>query len=857
MLGWLLVALALAATPSAVRAEADPLVTLRTWQPTTFPPNASDEQARASYINGTQILAEPAHRRLYAVNDLYQWVAAYDLDSLAPLGQGLHFSGHPQAAVADAHTGSLFVSFIESPTGGRVWIDQFTIDESGVKRIATLDLSGTLPLKAVVGFARVPGTDIVHLLAQSVANAFDSGTSGGTTVVELDMPSGLAAARVGWQIEATGCLPAGRIWFASAAIGFVPEQRALYFGCINETNPVVRARSRGIGRLALRSDPQQGATPAPATGDFVLFSRDGDFSRKATSLFDSGSSRLVITGSSSSGGAAAYVFDAVTNSWVGGIAGGGNAFGQSGIDPVIGRFYTRSWDAATGFVVADLRATPVSQGRNFPTDNGAAADGSDGSLAVDPITRRVFTRHHPPSGRAFYSVVQDRIPPYRPALDDDPDAATRDVDEMPGRTTSTFSALATGFGSRLRQIGGYGNVVVNTTNVDHRGYPVGPGTRELRGAYLRSLRLGNGEAMASAVSFDRDLANTQADLDKAGEPGAWPFEPASCIDLSNEGTTDERDDSTVRCDAGAAVASAASKSRQIDAQVVRMESGTVSATAHRSPDRGSVATITSTARGIDIAGGRVRIGKVEVTAEVSAHGRPGTAKASYTRRLTGVVLDGVQHCGDNCEAEDVARRVNAQFGGRIRIAFPEPDPTFLATKGGYRGGIRIRTETHLENMLFNEQPADRYDLPGLVATVFEDNTRPGRTIFEAAGVQLEVTYAISLVGDDVAVGGEGDRPAAVDPLGRPLGVESTSSGAALAASTDAVDAPLSFDAGTARRQAPGRPETVLSAVRRIVLNGLSRTLGLLPVWGVLVTPVFLSARRRALLLRSPHAIGGA
>ena len=746
----------------------------------------------------------------------------------------------------------MFAAFLERLDGGNVWLDQFVSTAAGITRVARLDLTTTLQGRQVSGVYRVPGSNTMYLLAERAGRMLAGyQVMPGVTIVEFRVSSAAQPPIVTWSVELPDCFAPMRATAGiNAAMGYVAQQAALYFGCGNGKPPefIEPPVRRGVAKLGLKADPRSGSTGAPTPADFVLFGHDGDF-KTSDSFFDPQSSRMLYS-TISGGNTTVYAFDAKSETYVGGISVGGNKIKQPGFDPTIGRFYGGS-PGEVGMVMADAAPTPLAQGVSVPEFAGPPANPiAEGPMGIDALTHRLFLKY---DGVDKFTIAQDRLPPY--VVPPEPsDPPTVDVEESPGLTRSTFSPSAQGFGVRVRQIGGIASLAINYTGRDTRQYGVEGGTREFRGAYLNSLKLANTEASASAISLDRDQASTQGDLEKTkpdanSQPLAdWPIAEASCFDFGGQAKDNvERDDSRVSCDADAHRAQATAVSRPFTASGVTIESGSVDASARLDAARGALASVKAAARGISVLGGVLQVGNVETVAEAASKGRPGTATSEFVATVRNVVLNGASLCADNCNPIVVARQVNDVLAGRVRIEFPQPDSASRSTPSGYQALVRRSAAEQLQQVLLNEQPTERIEVPGMVITVYEDAARPSRTVYEFAAVEAEARYGISLLGgdpDDQDI----DLPVLSGPLFGLGPIETPYLGGPGAGSGSL--------GGSAGVTGVGARNGIAEA-GRLIWNGLTDAGRLLPVWAVLLAPIYLSTRRWLLLQRSSLTSGGA
>jgi hypothetical protein len=268
------------------------------------------------------------------------------------------------------------------------------------------------------------------------------------------------------------------------------------------------------------------------------------------------------------------------------------------------------------------------------------------------------------------------------------------------------------------------------------------------------------------------------------------------------------------------------------------------------PVRGAVSTVTSHAENISVLGGILRFGEVRASATAWAHGRPGTSGTDYKPVIKRVSLAGQELCSDTCSTQ-VIDTINQQLAGRVRVSVPVPGR--LASNGGYQATVARRSADQIEEIVLNEQPNDRLELPAMVITVYGDAAKPARTVVELAGAEVEARYGItalssrfddiddpgsgalsSIIGSDLA-GGSGPSPFFGLPPGeQPFGASPV---------------------GISNSDGTGTPASALSTAGRLIWNGL-RSLKLVPVWAFLLVPIYLSARRWLLLQRTRLLAGG-
>jgi hypothetical protein len=833
-------------------AETAPLQVMGTWKPTTVPPGAGDDFAKT-----VRVYPEPATRLLYAVgaDGTSNRLAAYNLDTFAPIGGDLQVGGPTISSyLTDPSTGALFLATADAQffgTSTKVQLEQFTVSNGKLHRVALLDLTQEFPGQQVVGMYRGPNTNLLWLIVSGYQNA-------SVTIAELDlMKLSTGAAPLDWKKLLENCPYAMHgNERAAVGIGYVARWNALYFGCGNGSELLTSTQNiRGAARLVLEGDPRKGPTSLPS--DFRMFPMAGDF-LKSDSFFEPGASRLLLQAYSTTTGATLYAFDSLTNSYVGGISLGRTVVVQSGVEPIKGRYYGLATEASVGLIAADTRSSPVQQGVNdssFAKKNGRSPEILN--LGIDTRTSRLFLKY---IGATDFLIVKDNIPPYIAASPVDPDAATSDLPEEVGKTEVTYSGNGQGYGARYRHIGGIEAAVVNATGFQAT-LPIGSGTREVRLASVDRLTVGNGESTALGITAIADEGNTQGDLQKSqlrrpdtNDPiteqpiAGWPYHQVRCVDLGGNALSDEQptEHAKVTCDAGKSKTLAEVANGGASAAGLDVGRSSVSGSTRRDPSLGQVTEMVSIAEGVSVLD-VLSVGRVETKATAVAKGRRGTAKGSFNRTVSDIRLNGELLCSGPCtDLHAVAETVNSQLLGRVRIEFPEPE-TVSGSPRGYQTVIQRSKIEQIEQIMLNEQPADHLEVPGMVVYVYQDGAKPGRVIGEFAAVEAEARYGVNPVdssASDITGGGLLDTQGIASLVG-------TSN-----APVFGLTPPEAFTTKPPRVLGANDPGGVVGRTGKLIWNGLGRLLRLLPVWALLLAPIYLSARRWLLLQRSTITPGG-
>jgi hypothetical protein len=891
--------------PSAIEpralASSSSATIVGTFTPTTVPPGVTNYGANA------QVFIDNASRVLYTYSTLYHWIAAYDLETLRPLGAGLNTGSDADTDLyIDPAAGGLVLA--RATVAGEVRLEEYASRNQGVVLVSTLTLTASLPGKLVVGMYKAPDAPKAWLLA---GNGYSQSIApGGVTVVQLTLHGdSLGAATVDWTQAVAGCPEVMHPNNTNTSgFGYFAATHSLYFGCAdastnNNTSTGHLPSQRGAGQFTLNlSGSLASGTTTP--GAFELHPHSGEFAF-SNSFFDANAGRLGMGAySASSGGSTLYTFDAGSSSWVGGVSLGNNEISQDGLDPVSGRYYALSPTAGIGLILADLRPTPVSQGVSVPPLHDYKKQTVVAArLGIDSRARRLFLKY---ANLEEFVVAQDNQPPYAASANIDPDKNTVNVEESPGKTDAAYLAGAQGYGSLIRQVGGYGAVFTNATGVSSDGVqPVGLGTREFRGSYINALQLTNDEASGDVISADADRSNTKYDLSKTKPPDPndrpsqlsdvptptttststtsttlpsqlapvtsntnpvvdrtnnpqqtveWLYNNAQCTDFGDNPGDVSTDGAFAACHTGEHFSHVHATFGRTEASNVVISDSLIDAKTYLDKKLGVVATTHAESRGISVLGGLLKIGQVVVDATSWAKGRPNTADSTYTVDIKNVLLNGNEICTTTCNPNVVAQQVNAAFApagfspsAAVQISFPSYDSTYFhGSKGGYQALIRSSPAAHLQDVTINEHPDDRLEVPGMAIFVSQDNEKPGRTVVLLSGVETEAHYGISVLDDgafddenalDALAGGLASGGGPV--FGLPTGI----------APTDAI--------GGGGNGTNGLPPTgsTLQRTGRLILNGLHNLGALLPIWALLLVPIYLSARRWLLLQRST-LIGG-
>lgn len=840
--------------------------TVGTFHPVTVSPRFFP--GPVPYARQLRLMTDERARRLVTVDSLSPGFAAtYDLDTLKPVDKGIDLLGMRNEVIEVPEHQWIVVA--TSSAGGTDRIEVVSAASGKAVHVGALAIPNGLgsTRHQVVGMAAVPGSRLLFALARIVAGGSTSGTMT-VSLLDLDgVESGGGGVR--WTLNLPDCLEP--VNFSSfAAMGYVPQQQAVYFGCADSSAGTTATRQPvpgGAGRV--RVTLADGLPDQP--DGFTLFPREGDF-RQGLSAFDPTTDRLLLSAGRSNTGWSLFSFDTHNEAWVGSLAVGPIILDAMGVDATHGRFYARS--QSIGLLAADVATTPLEQGRNIPPYANRLPDDFERSglgvaapFGVDDATQRIFlppyADHETNQETEVWYVLRDHRPPYVEPPTQDPDTITQDIEEVKGETGRTFSASAQAYGSRTRQVGGSGALTSNAGAGDFGG--TSSGTREVATAFLDKLTLNDSEATARAASATRDEETTGSDqsqacneqVEQTCEMSEWPVSPAQCIDFGGEATSDSIDDSTVTCDREAGLARATSEGGASQTGGVGSSGSSVEASLTLDDDRGAVASASASADGISFLEGAVTMGRVEATAEVVARGRSGTATGTYHRTVRDVSVGGQTICTDDCDVEEVAAVINERFVGRARISFPDPDPDLLA--GSPRGAQAVSQrgfEEHVQAVIMDGQDSSRVEVPGMVLWLYQDKDKPSRTVYEFAGTQVEARYGVFRLapgGGDQPPPEGGNEPSNTPPEPAPQPGETPPGPIFHLGGDSPAASPTSPDVAPDADDGP--LSSFVEAVRIVVANGLGQALTLFVVWLLLLLPIYLSARRSLFAQRDTLSVG--
>jgi hypothetical protein len=755
-----------------------------------------------------------------------------------------------------------------------------TVDLETFEVAGTWDLATALPGFVAQGMTYVPKDKRIYLVGSYAVNGYGTRTIIVQKPAQVSMVAALDATvapadppMLAWARPVPQCQQVMDTNGTGALIARSTHQQALYFACVRgDPWP----GESGVVRVWV--DPKaDNAAAAEFKVDFFPIS--GSYSSLTGGIvgmaaFDYATDRFFVQ-SLAAATPGTWVLDGRISAWVGFLAAPDSQDRFLGLDQSTGHYYIASEDptGAGGYLLAsDARATPIPQGEVF------RGFGATSFIVTDPVTHRLFVQVsteklgiESESTRA-YVVLKDDTALAEPPEPLDYDALTSDIDEGP-ETITNFSGGINGFGARAVLVGGYGGLLSASGQPVSLGQ-VRSGDRGLTVARVPSVDLRNGGAAATAQALVSDT-NTEAELNDAGA-GEWPWVPTTCLDGNGSQVENNASapggDAAVVCDLAKGRAEASAVAGPLVADGVGVGSSSFNATTWRDSKKGVITSTTAIAKDLEVSapsGNDVSIAKVTSTATTAAHGRPGSAKASWQRVLSGIeitdaegeIVQRIGECSTSVKEDScgpVIDEINNALGTRLRIQLPKA--RVLATPKGAFAGVEQSAADFYQGQTVNNQgttfggEAASRAVPGLEVVMFNDTVEKSRLIVQVAAVQASSIYTNSPQTDPVL------QPPADPPPADDTGDVTAPSLDGGSLSGGAGSAPIGSgdggvpDAPPASELAPVAaplPEGVLAFLTRGPAEALLFA-GLWMLFGAAGVSVY---RRRALLaiLRGPSA----
>jgi hypothetical protein len=670
---------------------------------------------------------------------------------------------------------------------------------------------------------------------------------------------------------------------------------ALYVSCqsrVVSPNSIVNNQASAQSIVVRVQLNQQGKPEVNAAGFPVDASGAPTFAATPTlggsvsPTFDAGGGFFLLTTEDTGNGFGTYIFNVATQLFTGVVAIGGSTSDYSvtsvGQNSDTGRLYMRS---RHGLVYSDIRHVPVPAGEVDADLNDAKPTPTTWPITVDPVNHLVYI---PDNATSSFIVIQDTIPPTPDVARSNPDLATTDVAETPGQTAVNFSGSANAFGAYLLSEGGPNRFINNsdafcTGGVEQNSpaakcfgdMATNPGDRVWFMGHVVQASVTNEGANAIAAPVDLTDAATYRDMTTYGLSGlpknladngvAWPGGRTTCQDFGGgsppgristlAGTADtscKQAQALVAASGTVDGTTALSQFASAAGLGVHISSYHSDVQSSRDAKLGLVTTAKATATGISIdlpgGAGRVSIGEVDTTATTQAHGRPGTATGTFTRTIAGVNAPGYS-CKAACDPQQVISALNQALSGLgILAVFSLPGPDMsqgstFGSPGGYQAVISKDSAQRTSDLTVNDDTTDV--VAGLQLTYYSDNAAGrSREILQLAGVHAEAHYGIY----QLSAPGPRDVVNPIPPVGTSPSDTGTTSGDR-PFGPPVTKPPVIPPRGGGPRTLIERITQALQQLWQLLVSDPKHAAELAALWGLLLTPLYLAIRRRALLGR--------
>jgi len=862
----------------------------------------------AGVTDPSELIFGPFGRRLYREHaiDSEAWIAEYDLGTTIPtlirdvpsgLSSGVFtaYGSGVDDITYDARR-SLAYKIVSGTTGPVI----YPLDLTTLQFQPSWDLSSVLPGMAPTGITYSAADDRIYI---------GGDLKGGVVVQEFSnaivYPVGTVAAldpttrQLAWIDPIQHCPRLMETFGQGSVVARSVDQPYIYVACwtasadwgqgvvpqIPGSATVVRLTvSPTATQQQILTLPQEAF---PISGSFL----NGSGFTTGIGIFDYGSDRFYLV-SQSLATPGAWVLDGHAPGWAGFVAAPASDDVWTGVNSGNGHFYlggSGGTSPADWLLATAGRQTPVPQGEVMQGSRTGPFQTVSAAILADPLSRRVFvTDDSRPIGRGpsdpFTTfVIEDDTPDPPALLPPDFDRATADVPEGAG-TSATFAGHVAAFGSRVLAVGA-SNPVCTTVSGANGCVFLGTNLGD-RGVYAARVAGGDlsgldSSASAQALSTDAQTASqvqnatgqVSGTVGGAGGDSAapvldaatWAWPATTCLDASQHKAAMESSTagarSQVTCDLAAQSTTAESHFGGIGVPGVSVASSDAVTSTVRTATQGTLTTTSASASGVRLSspGGTVSIGQVVATATAQAHGRVGTAAATWTRQLDQVVIQDasgnvVAKCAhsdstptDPCNLQRLIDLMNDVLTARVLVTLPQPavDQT---PRGAFAEVRKSDADFHNDEVAYDDSLPS---VPALQIVTFADNDSRSRNVVQLASIEASSIYQIHPAFADSA-GGDGGGAAALlppTPDSGTLPLPAVADTGATPASTQPAGTP-----GTA--PAVSTAPVSLADSLGFLLRSPAETLLLLGFWALVMTGPLSIWRRRSLVRTLQKPPGG-
>lgn len=676
----------------------------------------------------------------------------------AVIGQGVRNS--PVAYYFDEASGYLYLATYATPamriTGAALQVmvldlsDPSRVDEGQAVVVAHKPVRAFPPSWHIVGMTRDPESGRLWLLGQQYPTLVPTERYYGVMVAEIDPATEAAEfTATGGPIPVPGCAGAVRTRH-TVAVAKVAD--SVFFGCSQPSILQAQVPGPPTPPAVMAVDITD---PARSRAYFL----PGPYNDGESFLDPAGgeAGRLILVASAlNRPGNAVWVFDLAHRTIVGQFSAG--HIRGAGVDPLHGRVYA-----------AFRSSVLIGSGRGFPLPlPPPAMEGlrvNTGRVFTIPYARRVILPVEI-DGEDVLGIFRDDI------LDDAfTEAPLPDWNQEDAKRTDAgfpqFGGNAQAFGSRVKQLGGVGNLVATLTGTspdfwqqEGLGSATGleDGTRDIQFAKVQDAALSQNEASAGAVAVSAD-GHTENDVSVITGEDSWPFGEARCAVFGVGAERSARaspdwaagSQAEAECDGDSEVTTASARWGGFGVpKVVSVGSSLASTTLERTESGGARVVTQAEARDVSL-GEAVHIERVASKSVADARGgaeggdgttkTPGEATATYERIFEGVSTPDFS-CADECNPNEVLEQITAALGMHFRVEMPKAER--LATPGGAHAHVWRDPWEQEQAIATTEQDPTEIQIPALRIQFVGDSTLPWRGIVELAATEADASSIMTV-----------------------------------------------------------------------------------------------------------------
>src|SRR5205823_6299928 len=227
----------------------------------------------------------------------------------------------------------------------------------------------------------------------------------------------------------------------------------------------------------------------------------------------------------------------------------------------------------------------------------------------------------------------------------------------------------------------------------------------------------------------------------------WPYVAAACSDFGTKAQTATAPEAQADCDAGKdhVKVTVEHQNRSVlpadtsaTAPAAAFGGADTTATLDRDTKGGLVVDTVAGVRDVVIAG-VAHFGRISSHARSIAHGRSGTAAATYERTFENVSMPGFS-CSTDCDPTAVVAALNRVLPPLVVAELPGYQ--LIKTPKGARGAALRDPWQHQQDVTLNNDGETDLEVPALRVTYYGDNAVRSRLILEFAASEANSAYSV-------------------------------------------------------------------------------------------------------------------